>query len=267
MSVIIRRKGIDVSEYQGDINWPVVKDNIDFVIIRAGFGKNNIDKQFIKNATECAKYGIPFGVYWFSYAYNEEMAKAEADYVCNAVKGMKLQYPICFDYEYDSDNWAQIVGVTVDNALREKIAISFMNRVEERGYYASLYSNIDYLNRGFSALISRYDLWVAKWGDSPPTMQYGMWQYTSKGALPGIIGAVDMNYAYKDYPEIIKNMNNNNNAMNEIDKIKIEMWKKYYGLALEVIQGKWGNGEARKTKLKNAGYDYNLVQSIVNIIA
>ena len=108
-----QKKGIDVSVWQGEINWATVKPNIDFAILRAGYGKNNIDEQFVRNANECSRLGIPFGVYWFSYALNEQQAKKEADYVCNVVAKYKLSYPICYDFEYDSTNYANKNGVTI----------------------------------------------------------------------------------------------------------------------------------------------------------
>ena len=95
-------KGIDVSEHQGRINWEQVKGHVDFVMLRAGYGRNNIDKQFIRNIEECNRLGIPVGIYWFSYAWNEEMARNEAKYVLEAIKPYKIDYPISYDLEYDT---------------------------------------------------------------------------------------------------------------------------------------------------------------------
>lgn len=271
------KKGIDVSTHQGTINWDKVKGNIDFAIIRAGCGKNIIDSQFHNNAAACSRLGIPFGVYWFSYAYTEAMAKAEADYVCNAAAKYKLAYPICFDFEYDSYNYAVKNGVTPTKGLLVKMATAFLNRVEERGYYAMNYTNLDYLSRGFSGITDKYDTWLAQWGVSSPSRSCGIWQYSSAGNVPGISGNVDMDYAYKDYPSIIATMGtSSNDTVNgttndktkeeQLGNLKNEMWGKYYSIAKEVLDGKWGNGDARKNKLTGAGYDYNFVQSIVNII-
>ena len=144
------KRGIDVSEFQGMIDWDTMKGQIDFAIIRAGFGDNNLDSKFKRNADECTRLGIPFGAYWFSYALTDEDARKEADYICNAVAPYSPSYPICFDYEYDSFNYASRVGETVTNTDMVSFAKTFLNRVEERGYYAALYSNPDFLSRGFS---------------------------------------------------------------------------------------------------------------------
>ncbi|HHD2882938.1 TPA: GH25 family lysozyme, partial [Clostridium perfringens] len=110
-------KGIDVSEHQGRIDWERVKGNIDFAILRAGYGRNNIDKQFIRNIEECNRLCIPVGIYWFSYAWNTEMARNEARYVLEAIKGYRVDYPISYDLEYDTLNYASKNGVTIGKRL------------------------------------------------------------------------------------------------------------------------------------------------------
>ena len=84
-------KGIDVSEHQGVIDWTMVKGNVDFAMLRAGYGQNNIDKQFVRNIKECNRLNIPCGIYWFSYALNESMARQEAKYALAAVKDYRLE--------------------------------------------------------------------------------------------------------------------------------------------------------------------------------
>lgn len=262
------KKGIDVSEHQGTIDWVKVKPNIDFVIIRAGYGQNNIDKQFKRNADECTRLGIPFGAYWFSYAYTTDMAKKEAEYFCNAITKYKLSYPACFDFEGDSVTYANKNGVTVTKTLLVNMAKEFLTILEKKGYYATLYSNPDFLNKGFFELTSRFDLWLAHWGVNSPSTSCGIWQSSSSGKINGISGNVDTDYAYKDYPTIIADLNNSSEKEkeNELKKLKEKKWNEYYNLAKEVIAGKWGNGSARKSALINKGYDYNYVQAIVNLI-
>lgn len=273
------KKGIDVSKYQGTINWETVKPNIDFVIIRAGYS-TTVDAMFRVNADECTRLGIPFGVYWFSYATNETEARTEADTVCDTVKKYKLTYPICFDYEYDSDRYAKECGITPTNSYRVAIAKAFLERVEQRGYFATIYSNPDYLNKGFSSLINRYDLWLAHWGISKPSRSCGMWQSSCTGQVNGIKGNVDTDFTYKDYPTIIANKGLNHLNDNEqeqetetktdkelqLEKLKNETWEEYYNLAEEIISGKWGNGTDRIKALHSEGYDYGFAQSIVNIL-
>lgn len=202
-------KYIDISTFQGTPNFEQLKEHVDGVIIRAGYGQNAIDAQFKRNISECNRLGIPCGVYWFSYAYTEDMARKEAEYCLAAIKPYKVELPVCFDFEYDSvDKAAKNYGVTVDKALATALCHAFCGTVEAAGYYAMNYTNGDYLSRYFDASTLRYDLWYAAWPSNPdpdnPPRQCGIWQYTSKGSVPGISGNVDMDYAYKDYPAIIK---------------------------------------------------------------
>lgn len=202
------KKYIDISKYQGDVDFAKLKGNVDGVIIRAGYGQNNIDEKFKRNISECNKHGIPCGVYWFSYAYTEAMARKEAEYCLAAIKPYKVELPVCFDFEYDSVNYAQKNGVGIGKTLATALVHAFCGVVEKAGYYAMNYTNGDYLSRYFDASTLKYDLWYAAWPSKPdpakPPRECGIWQYSSKGSVPGINGNVDMDYAYKDYPAIIK---------------------------------------------------------------
>lgn len=206
-------KGIDVSKHQGAIRWDLVKPQIDFAMLRAGYGKGNIDAFFDVNAVNCNHLKIPIGAYWFSYAYTEEMARNEAKFCINIIKTHKIEYPVCFDFEYDSEKYAKKNGVTVNKALLNKMAIAFLSEIEKAGYYAMNYTNIDYINRGFSELTSRYDTWLAQWSVKEPTKKCGIWQYSDNGKVNGINGRVDMNYSYHDYKEVIKNMKKDNKTI------------------------------------------------------
>lgn len=211
------KKGIDVSKWQGVIDWEKVKaDGIQFVIIRAGYGKNNIDEYFERNISECNRLGIPCGVYWFSYAYNEEMARQEAQYCLEAIKPYKVEYPVCFDFEYDSVDYAKKKGVIITKALATKIADAFLSEIESAGYYAMNYANKDYLKNMFDMdNLKKYDLWYAYWSSENDRKDAGIWQYTSSGRVNGITGRVDMNIAYKDYPSIIRNAGLNKLSSND----------------------------------------------------
>ena len=196
--------GIDVSQWQGDIDWASAKGDIDFAIIRAGYGQNNIDPKWKRNADECTRLGIPFGVYWFSYAYNVDRAKREAQYCIEAVKAYKLDYPIAFDFEYDSVNYAQKQGVTITKQLASDIARTFCEEIRAAGYTPILYANPDYLSRYFDDdVASRYDIWLAQWPKRPhldvPPENADIWQYSNSRSIKGISGRVDMNACYKDY--------------------------------------------------------------------
>ena len=199
---------IDVSAWQGAIDWPKVKSSgIKGAIIRAGYGKNNIDSKWAENVRNAAAAGVEIGAYWFSYALNVEMARKEADYLCDAVEttGVHFGYPLAFDYEYASVDYAKQKGGATDKTTMVAIARAFLERIEERGYYAVNYTNIDFLGRGFSELTSKYDTWLADWASSPHK-DCGIWQYSATGKVTGITGDVDMDTAFLDYPAIINAM-------------------------------------------------------------
>lgn len=198
-------KGIDVSKWQGVIDWEKVKaDGVEFAMLRAGYGQGNIDEYFKRNADECTRLGIPFGVYWFSYAYTEAMARREAEHCLEAVRPYKLSYPVAFDFEYDSVSYAQKHGVTITKQRASDMTRAFCEAIRVNGYAPIVYANPDYLSRYFDAdIANRYDIWLAQWPNNPdvnnPPRECTMWQYTSSGNVSGINGRVDMNVCYKDY--------------------------------------------------------------------
>lgn len=247
--------GIDVSCHNGVIDWSKVAKQVGFAIIRAGYGKNNIDEKAVYNIMGCKNNNIPFGLYWFSYALDVEMAKAEADYICDLADVYQPTYPICYDWEYDSDSHAKSNNTIINKSTRMQFAKAFLERVEERGYRAMLYTNIDYLNKGFDALRAKYPIWLAQWNTPEPSTHYDIWQYSCHGTLDGIKTKVDMNQSKKDY------------SKQDEDKQKSFSdfaWNKYMKVAKEIIDGKYGNGEERKKRLNVAGFDYELAQMIVN---
>lgn len=201
-------KGVDVSKWQGKIDWERVKKaGIQFAIIRAGYGQNNIDEQFKRNISECNRLSIPAGVYWFSYAYTPVMAKQEAQYCLNAIKPYRIEYPVVFDFEYDSVNYAKKKGVTITKALATDIAEAFLKTIEESGYYPMIYTNRDYMVNMFDMnRLKKYDIWYARYTSKLDKQDVAIWQYTSSGKVDGISGNVDMNISYKDYPSIISNL-------------------------------------------------------------
>lgn len=252
-------KGIDVSEHNGEIDWKKVKAaGVQFAIIRAGYGRydKQKDEQFEANYKGATAAGIPVGAYHYSYATTAEQAKQEAEVFLGWIKGKNLTYPVAFDIE---DKKQANLGVSVIS----DIIRAFCEMVEAAGYYVVVYANKDWLtNRIDADCKSRYDIWLAQWTSEPTyTGSYGLWQYTSDGAVDGIAGRVDMNIAYKDYPSIIAGMGSSDTtASAPTDTAK----KTNAELADEVIAGKWGNGDERKQRLTAAGYDYDAVQAIVN---
>lgn len=200
----MQRKGIDVSTWQGDINWNKVKaDGIEFAMLRSSFGKESPDKQtdnkFWQNYKNAKAAGMPIGAYHYSYATTVEDAKKEADFFLSIVKGCQFEYPIAFDIEDASQMYLGKDRIT-------DIIMAFCERVQAAGYYVSLYTNLDWIsNRIDMSRAKAFDVWLAQWS-SKPTYKggFGMWQYTSSGSVSGISGNVDMNIAYYDYPSIIK---------------------------------------------------------------
>ena len=122
----IKHRGIDISVWQGAPDFEKVKESgVEFVIARAGYGKNNIDKQFYRTAAECNRLGIPLGVYWFSYALSTEEAAREARYCLEAIRPYQLEYPVFFDLEYDSVQYAAKHGVTINKFTATAMANAF----------------------------------------------------------------------------------------------------------------------------------------------
>ena len=202
-------RGIDVSEHQGAIDWEKVKPQIDYAILRAGYGKNHIDRQFVRNAQECNRLGIPCGAYWFSYALTADEAKTEADYCIEALKPYKVDYPVAFDFEYDSARYAGKQGVALTPSLVQSMATSFLLEIEAAGYFASNYANPDYINKYFGmALHNRFGLWLASWPKSvnpaKSPMNCIMWQWGG-ATYDGITGNVDSNYCYQAFGTTQKN--------------------------------------------------------------
>lgn len=188
---------IDVSEHQGNINWSKVKAaGVNYAIIRAGYGKNNIDKHFIKNISEAIKAGIKVGVYWFSYAYTVEMAVNEAKYVISACKPYKLDLAVFFDFEYDSMNYAKKNGRKVNRSLLTDMTKAFMDTVKSAGYKAGFYYNYDYKANHYNMdALTNYCHWYALYSSEKQTNVY-LQQYSSKGRINGISGNVDVNWLF-----------------------------------------------------------------------
>lgn len=196
-------KGIDVSQWQGRIDWEKVKaDGIEFAILRAGYGRVSTQKDpyFEDNYKAAKAAGIKIGAYHYSYAKTVADAKQEAKTFLAWLKGKQFEYPVCFDIEDECQKNLSIKTCS-------DITRAFCEEVEKAGYYVAVYSFKSFLESKLDADIrSRYDIWVAHTGVSETSYkgQFGMWQYSHKGTVSGITGDVDLNYAYKDYPAIMK---------------------------------------------------------------
>ena len=247
----MKKKGIDVSYHQGNIDWGKVKGaGIEFAILRIGYGMYDYqkDKQFENNYKNARANGIPVGVYHYSYATSVEEAKKEANLVVKWLNGRDLEYPVYFDIE---DNSQAKLGKSTLNAMCR----AFCEIIEKAGYWAGIYSNKDWATNKISGaeLGKDYTYWIAQYNSTCTyTGPYAIWQYSSSGKVNGISGNVDMNY---QYAEVGGKVSDSNSTASK---------KSNEEIANEVIAGKWGNGNDRKTRLQNAGYDYNTIQSIVN---
>ena len=199
-------KGLDVSEFQGEVDWERVKAaGYKFAMLRAGYGYNTIDKQFRRNASECNRIGLPVGVYWFCYAFSPEKAVQEADGCIDIISEYRLDYPVCYDIEQASADYIEKQGVSFTPALAKNVVKSFCDRIETKGYYAMFYTNRNFLDTYLGTELSkRYAYWYARYADRFDGTDCGIWQYTSTGSVPGITGNVDLDLGYTDYPSVIK---------------------------------------------------------------
>lgn len=199
-------KGLDVSEFQGEVDWERVKAaGYKFAMLRAGYGYNTIDKQFRRNASECNRIGLPVGVYWFCYAFSPEKAVQEADGCIDIISEYRLDYPVCYDIEQASADYIEKQGVSFTPALAKNVVKSFCDRIEAKGYYAMFYTNRNFLDTYLGTELSkRYAYWYARYADRFDGTDCGIWQYTSTGSVPGITGNVDLDLGYTDYPSVIK---------------------------------------------------------------
>lgn len=240
-------KGIDVSTWQGNIDWKKVKaDKIDFAMVRGGYGNSGKDDKFEQNYKNAKAAGVSVGVYHYSYAKTTQESKKEANFCISYLKGKKFQYPIALDIEDESQRNLSSVNLT-------SVVKSFCSEVQRAGYYVCIYSNLDWLKNRLIMTDLNYDIWLAQWTNKPTyNGNIGIWQYTDKGKVKGINGNVDMDTAYKDYSKIIKSAGLNG-YKNESDTIK----KGYGGLFPEIKDGTW-------LEIGDRGENVKRLQSFLN---
>ena len=197
-------RGIDVSRWQGDINWnKVASKGIDFAMIRSSFGSEHTDEKLKANVEGCEKYGISYGFYHYTYAATVKEAKVEAKYFLKTIKNYNPDYPVVLDIEENFYKQMSRKQVT-------DIIAAFVSELENAGYYPAVYSYANFFRDYVDmSRISKYDIWIASWGDKEKLNSaydglYDMWQYSATGKVSGISGDVDLDYSYKNYPSIIK---------------------------------------------------------------
>lgn len=195
--------GIDVSAYQGDIDWVQVREaGVEFVMIRLGYrgytvGTIKEDPYFRTNLENAAAAGLDVGVYFFSQAVSVEEALEEAEFVLETLDGYALTMPIVYDWEYISD---EARTAAMDRRTLTDCSLAFLRRIEEAGYWPMLYYNTHQV-RDLLHLseLEEYDCWLALYSDLM-TFPYRikMWQYTCTGTIPGIEGDVDINLFFPE---------------------------------------------------------------------
>ena len=188
-------RGVDVSNFQGTIDWNQVKAaGIEFAILKVGPVYGKPDSTFERNATECERLGIPYGVYYYSYARSVADANKEADRTLAWLGGHHPSLPVYYDLE---DNYI-LQGPNFSKDKLAQIAQTFCNRMEAVGFKSGIYANLNWLNNYLdSPSLNGYDHWVAQYNwHCDYAGSYSFWQYSSSGNVPGVNGRCDMNYCF-----------------------------------------------------------------------
>ena len=203
--------GIDISSHQGNIDLNTLKNQIDFVIIRVGYGtKGTIDSKFTRNADLCKKLGIPVGFYWYSYALDQNGARDEANAMVKAITPYKdiIKFGVWFDME-DADGYKKKNGMPSNQILRE-MCREFCATTEKAGFYSGVYASQSWFDNQLNGSeLKPYDKWVAQWPTSggkqtglstsaSKRSDVHLWQFTSQAKFSGYSGNLDANYAYLD---------------------------------------------------------------------
>ena len=201
-------KGIDVSKYQGNIDWKAVKaDGVSYAFIRAGLrgygasGMISSDPYCEKNLKGASEAGVDIGVYFYSQAISKAEAIEEAEFVLDAIEGYEIKYPIVFDLEEVAAEGARTAGMTAQQIT--EVTIAFCERIKQAGYTPMIYGNIDWMAEHLIlSELTEYDKWFAQYFNKPFfPYEFQIWQYTASGKVDGIKGNVDLNLCFKNYAE------------------------------------------------------------------
>lgn len=194
---------LDVSKWQGSINWDKVKASgkIDGVMLRvlgSKGGKPYLDPYFARNYAECARLGLPVGGYYYTCAVTQRQTEEELAALKTALRGKTFQLPLAIDVE---DPRLRSLAPAKLSALVAEAAA----QLEAWGLYAMVYTYTNFADTALDmAALAAYDLWIADYRGKRPARKHGMWQYTSSGKIPGVSGPIDLSHAYKDYAGIIQ---------------------------------------------------------------
>ncbi|HJA24836.1 MAG TPA: glycoside hydrolase family 25 protein [Candidatus Fournierella merdigallinarum] len=198
----IYQTGIDVSRYQGIIDWQQVAAGKQFAIVRAASSNSGgvyVDPYFEKNIADAKAAGLRVGVYYYTYARTEDAVINELDVVLAALEGLKLEYPVFVDVEASS---LQSLG----RAELTRLVRFAMDILDQKGWYPGYYTYTNFIQNYLNpAQLAAYPLWIADYrGYVGYQGDYAIWQYSSTGRVNGISGNVDLNYSYKDFLPLIR---------------------------------------------------------------
>lgn len=189
-------RGIDVSRWQGDIDWSqVAADDVSFVMLGTR-SRGAVDPYFHQNIQAAHAAGVKVGVYIYSLATTTDMAVQEADFVLDLIKDYPVSYPVAFDMEDDAQ------GVLSKDELAA-IANAFCQRISDAGYYPIIYANENWLNNKLDMSKMDYPVWVARYSARPSYPNPVMWQATNTGSINGISGNVDIDFQFSDFTSVI----------------------------------------------------------------
>ena len=263
-------KGIDVSSYQGNIDWKKVSDyGMGFTIIRITEKGNKVDSKFEANYTGCTKYKIPVGVYKYSYATTVDQIKAEANAVIKTINKRTLQYPIFLDIEDKCQ-------ANLSKDLMMKMINAFKDIVIKAGYKFGIYCSYSWFKDKLPADAKKYDCWAARYpandtGELQERLRISAsdgvigWQYSSKCTIPGIPNKVDRNVFYKDYSKVSTGNSTNSSTSSNTNKGSNTMTNKItkeqaINAVIKTAQNEIGYLEKKSnaqldSKTANAGYN------------
>ena len=235
-----KNKIIDVSRYQGDIDWDKVKAaGVGGAMLKTvstnnrEFGGLYIDPTFERNYAECKRVGIPVGVYYYTYAQTLDYAQKELALFKQAVSGKFFELPLVVDVE---DNLLKPLSA---DELTDLVEYA-VQTIESWGCYAMVYTYLNYQNTELNMdRLAKYDLWLAAYRDNRPTAPaHSIWQYSSTAQIDGINANCDVNWQYKDHASIIKNAGLNGWGKTETDKDTNVLCKECEELKAQLVEVK-----------------------------
>ena len=245
-------KGIDVSRWQGDIDWEAVKeDGVEFAIIKAGGSDAGFykDRTFEQNYAGCKENGIAVGAYYFvgKLCKSSGDGAADAERFIDILKDKQFEYPVFIDFEAPDSS---------DKEGNTDAVIAFCEVMEDAGYFVGVYASevSGFKERLDDSRLQHISHWVARYGSKPKTDAnvFHIWQYSSSGSVAGINGNVDMDTSYVDLETVIKN--------NYLNGFKKEEKLSNYEVAAKIIKKEWDIEDARAY-----GYDATQVQHIIDV--